>query len=208
MNFFTKHLFIILRLWRVGCKILWKQELSSLYMYSFLQWVVISNILQCIWCPECLKINGIFTLPSSTFKRKGGGGWLRRKPGYRSLDLNVGTICKFRILRRPRVSACSRAKARLMRVKTAAELPENEENLKGLMFQWAPNLLIGLRNHSYVQQKEDQLFVTEKNNERNQKLSGGVGWWASSIKMRRWSQNPQNMVKPWSHFNVHFQWSL
>ena len=55
--------------------------------------------------------------------------------------------------------------------KTAAELPENEENLKGLMFRWAPNLLIGLRNHCYVQQKEDQLFVTEKNNERNQKLS-------------------------------------
>ena len=50
--------------------------------------------------------------------------------------------------------------------KTAAELPENEENLKGLMFQWAPNLLIGLRNHCYVQQKEDQLFVTKKNNER------------------------------------------
>ena len=49
--------------------------------------------------------------------------------------------------------------------KTAAELPENEENLKGLMFQWAPNLLIGLRNHCYVQQKEDQLFVTKKNNE-------------------------------------------
>ena len=23
-----------------------------------------------------------------------------------------------------------------------------------------------------------------------------VGWRASSIKMRRWSQNPQNMVKP------------
>ena len=56
--------------------------------------------------------------------------------------------------------------------KTAAELPKNEENLKGLMFQWVPNLLIGLRNHCYVQQKEDQLFVTEKNNERNQKLSG------------------------------------
>ena len=61
--------------------------------------------------------------------------------------------------------------------KTAAELPENEENLKGLMFRWAPNLLIGLRNHClYVQQKEDQLFITKKNNEWNQKLSGRVGW--------------------------------
>ena len=94
-------------------------------------------------------------------------------------------IGKFRNSGRPRASACFLAKARLMRVtswqkdkheKTAAELPENEENLKGLMFRWAPNLLIGLRNHCYVQQKEDQLFVTEKNNERNQKLSGRVGW--------------------------------
>ena len=33
-----------------------------------------------------------------------------------------------------------------------------------------------LKNHCYVQQKEDQLFVTEKHNERNQKLSGRVGW--------------------------------
>ena len=104
------------------------------------------------------------------------------------------------------VSACFRAKERLMRVtfwqettkheKTAVELPENEENLTGLMFRWAPNLLIGLRNHCYVQQKEDQLFVTEKNNERNQKLSGRLGWLASSIKMRRWSENPQYLVKP------------
>ena len=63
-------------------------------------------------------------------------------------------------------------------------------------------------NHCYVQQKEDQLFITEKNNEWNQKLSGRVVWWASSIKMRRWFQNPQNMVKPQSHFKVHFQWSV
>ena len=73
-------------------------------------------------------------------------------------------IGKFRNSGRPRAGACFLAKARLMRVtswqkdkheKTAAELPENEENLKGLMFRWAPNLLIGLRNHCYVQQKED-----------------------------------------------------
>ena len=90
--------------------------------------------------------------------------------------MNVDSGAKFRIFGWPRASACFRTKARLMRVtswqedkqteKTGAELPENEENLKGLMFQWAPNLLIGLRNHCYVQQKEDQLFVTKKNNER------------------------------------------
>ena len=90
--------------------------------------------------------------------------------------MNVDSGGKFRIFGWPRASACFRTKARLMRVtswqedkqteKTVAELPENEENLKGLMFQWASNLLIGLRNHCYEQQKEDQLFVTKKNNER------------------------------------------
>ena len=53
--------------------------------------------------------------------------------------------------------------------KTAAELPENEANLKGLGFRWAPNLLTGLGNYCFKQQKEGQLFVTEKNNERNEK---------------------------------------
>ena len=54
------------------------------------------------------------------------------------------------------------------------DLPENEKNLKGLMFRGAPKLLIGLRNHCYVPQREDQLFVAEKNNERKQKLSARV----------------------------------
>ena len=34
----------------------------------------------------------------------------------------------------------------------AAGLPENEENVKGLRFWWAPNLLAGLRNHCFQQQ--------------------------------------------------------
>ena len=94
--------------------------------------------------------------------------------------LNVRLIGKFRIPGQLRASACFRAKARLTRVTSwqddkQTELLENEENLI-LMFRWAPKLLIGLRNHCYVSQKEDQLFVTEKNNERNQKLSGRVGW--------------------------------
>ena len=82
------------------------------------------------------------------------------------LSVNVDSGGKFRIFGWPRASACFRMKARLMPVtswqedkqteKTAVELPENEENLKGL----------GLRNHCYVQQKEDQLFVTKKNNEQ------------------------------------------
>ena len=58
--------------------------------------------------------------------------------------------------------------------KSAAELLGNEESLQGLIFRWAPDLLIGVRNHCYLQQKEDPIFVTEKNNERNQKLPGRV----------------------------------
>ena len=57
---------------------------------------------------------------------------------------------------------------------TAAGLPENEENLKGLRFWWALNLLARLRNHCFEQQKENQLFVTEKNNQRKQKLTERV----------------------------------
>ena len=83
---------------------------------------------------------------------------------YRSLEpLRPATeIGKFLIPERPRTSACFRAKERLMRVtfgkrtnkheETAAGLPENEENLKGLRFWWAPNLLAGLRNHCFEQQ--------------------------------------------------------
>ena len=53
--------------------------------------------------------------------------------------LNVPLIGKFCIPGRLRASACFRAKARLMRVTSwqddkQTELPENEENLKGLMF--------------------------------------------------------------------------
>ena len=98
-------------------------------------------------------------------------------------------IGKFRISGRPRTSACFRAKERLMRVtfgkksnkhlkheEIAAWLLESEENLKGLMFWWAPNLLADLRNHCFEQQKENQLLVTKKNNERNQKSTERVRW--------------------------------
>ena len=99
---------------------------------------------------------------------------------FQGIYLNVRLIGKFRIPGQLRASACFRAKARLTRVTSwqddkQTELPDNEENLI-LMFRWAPKLLIGLRNHCYVSQKKDQLLVTEKNSERNQKLSGRVGW--------------------------------
>ena len=80
---------------------------------------------------------------------------------YRSLQSLRRTteIGKFRIPGRPRTSACYRAKERLMRVtfgkktnkhlkheEISAGLLESEENIKGLRFWWAPNLLAGLRN--------------------------------------------------------------
>ena len=92
----------------------------------------------------------------------------------------------FCIPERPRKSVCFRAKVRPMRVifgkkinkrgETAAGLPENEEKLKGLRFWWATNLLAGLRNHCFEQQKENQFFVTVKNNQRKQKLTERVSW--------------------------------
>ena len=55
-------------------------------------------------------------------------------------------------------------------MKTAAELAKKGkfEKLKG--FCRSQNLLTGLRNHCFKQQKENQLVITKKHNEHNQKL--------------------------------------
>ena len=62
--------------------------------------------------------------------------------------------------------------------KTAAELPENEENRIDFRFRWASNLLIGLRNHCSEQQMEvtSSSSSTKKNYVRNQKMTERVGW--------------------------------
>ena len=45
-------------------------------------------------------------------------------------------------------------------------------------FPRSQNLLTGLRNYCFKQQKENQLVITEKNNEPNQKLTEiVVGEW-------------------------------
>ena len=147
---------------------------------------------------------------------------------YRSLEpLRPATeIGKFLIRERPRTSACFRAKERLMRVtfgkktnkheETAAGLRENEENVKGGfggLQTYLPAWEIIVSNSKL---KENQLFVTEKNKQRKQKLTERVSWWPSSIKMRRWSQNPQNIVKAilmltfsgrYSFFKDTFHWN-
>ena len=91
------------------------------------------------------------------------------------------------------------------------ESEANEEmrligSCKGLRFRWAPNLFITYRLEKSLLQtaKRRSALRRRENNERNQKLIERVDWWASSIKMRRWSQNPQNMVIPRSNFEVIF----
>ena len=56
-------------------------------------------------------------------------------------------------------------------MKTAAELAKKGkfETLKG--FYRSQNLLTGLRNHCFKQQKENQLVISKKHNEHNQKLT-------------------------------------
>ena len=83
---------------------------------------------------------------------------------------------KFCIHGRPRASACFRAKERLMRVifgkttnkhvKTAAELPENEENLKGLSFRWTPDLLRGLGNHCFERRSWESSALLHRETQR------------------------------------------
>ena len=85
----------------------------------------------------------------------------------------------FRNPGRPRTSACFCAKARLMHVtshqedkKNAAELQKKGkfETLTG--FEGLKTyLLTGLRNHCFKQQKENQVVITKKNSEPNQKLT-------------------------------------
>ena len=56
-------------------------------------------------------------------------------------------------------------------MKTAAELAKKGkfEKLEG--FCRSQNLLTGLRNHCFKQQKENQLVITKKHKEHNQKLT-------------------------------------
>ena len=114
--------------------------------------------------------------------------------------MNEDSGGKFRIFGWPRARACFRTKARLMRVtswqedkqteKTAAELPENEENLKRfnvsmgfkLTYRLKKSLLRTAKGRSALRHQEKQRA------NRNKKIK-------MQIKMRRWSQNPQSMEK-------------
>ena len=62
--------------------------------------------------------------------------------------------------------------------KTEAEL-EKKSNIWNVERFWRPQkLLTGLRNHCFKQHKENQLVITKKYNEHNQKLARKVvGEW-------------------------------
>ena len=55
-------------------------------------------------------------------------------------------------------------------MKTVAEPAKKRKICKVKRFWRSQNLLTGLRNHCFKQQKENQLVITKKRNEHNQKL--------------------------------------
>ena len=78
------------------------------------------------------------------------------------------------------------------------ELPENEENLK-LMFRWAPKFVIGLRNHCYVPQKEDQLLRHREKQRAKPEIvrkSGLVSEFNKNAKMVSKSSKHGKTLKP------------
>ena len=92
-------------------------------------------------------------------------------------------------------------------MKTAAELAKKRKIWNGQKFWRSQNVLTGLRNHCFKQEKGNQLVITKKNNEHNQKLTQiVVGEWI------QWDENKNatmvlkslKMFTPWSHFNVIF----
>ena len=55
--------------------------------------------------------------------------------------------------------------------KTTAELPKKRKIRNVERFWRSQNLLTGLINHCFKQQKENHLVITKKNNKPNQKLT-------------------------------------
>ena len=135
-----------------------------------------------------------------------------------NLSHNILTIGRFRIPGRPRKSACFCAKARLLWVTSHQEdkqtwencswVAEKKENLKRWKVLEVQNLLVGLINNCFKQQKENQLVITKKNNEPDQKLTeivvGKIVWpqsfYSLSMKyIRKWYQ----FCIPWQPWHKH-----
>ena len=114
----------------------------------------------------------------------------RKKERERGRELkkegNLSPIGEFRILGRPRTSACFFVKARLMRVTSHQEdkqtwencgwVAEEKEHLKRWKVLEVSKLTYRLEKSLF--QMENQLVISEKNNEPNQKLTEiVVGEW-------------------------------
>ena len=98
---------------------------------------------------------------------------------HKSAALSIREFC---IPGRPRTSDCFCAKARVMRVtspfkktnkheKTATDLPKRGKIWNVERFWRSQNLITGLRNHRFKQQKKNLLVITKKNNDPNQQLT-------------------------------------
>ena len=98
---------------------------------------------------------------------------------YKRLYGKLKDLLWLRVLVACITSACFCAKARLMRVTSQQEDKQTWENCVWVAekrtiwnierFRRSQNLLTGLRNHCFKQQKGNQLVITKKNNEPNQK---------------------------------------
>ena len=92
-------------------------------------------------------------------------------------------------------------------MKTAAELAKKRKIWNGQKFWRSQNVLTGLRNHCFKQEKGNQLVITKKNNEHNQKLTQiVVGEWIQWDENKNATMVLKSLKKftPWSHFNVIF----
>ena len=123
-----------------------------------------------------------------------------------NLSHNILAIGQFHIPGRPRKSACFCTKARLLRVTSHQEDKQPWENCGWVAEKF--KILVGLINHCFKQQKENQLVITKKNNEPDQKLTeivvGKIVWpqsfYSLSMKyIRKWYQ----FCIPWQPWNKH-----
>ena len=147
---------------------------------------------------------GLLPPPYWKARRPLGRGWLLL-PDFISYYSSAFTIGEFRIPRGLRTSACFFAKARLMRIPFSTRRQTNMrklrlscrkkgkfETLKGF-----GDLKTYLQAWKIIVSNSERKISSSlgKSNEFNQKLTEiVVGTGVSSIKMRRWFQNPFSVM--------------
>ena len=145
----------------------------------------------------------------SNYLWRGGGGRSYFPVLLNETQTMFSQTGEFRIPGRPRTSACAGNEAnagnfwprRQTTWQKCGWVTEKRKTWNVKRFRRSQNLLTGLRNHCCKQQKENQLVITEKNNEPNQN-------WPEQCSVSKFNKNaemvskPLNKVKAWSYFNV------